>query len=379
MARKYLAFDIETAKDVPGPDFNWKPHRPLGIACAAAIPCDSHEPTIWYGTNATGTPAARMSRDDCQNVVSHLARMVSEGYTLLTWNGLGFDFDVLSEESGAFDECKHLAMNHVDMMFHVFCDRGFPVALDKAAQALGISGKPVGMSGMLAPQLWAQGRHQEVIDYVVQDVRLPLQVAQICEQSRSFKWMTRSGTVSSFDLKTGWLAVSDALLLPEPDTSWMDAPIPRQQFTQWLNSPAGAASPPTSGTDILTGTTSSSPPSARDFFNKVLATLEQFGTVTNAGTMEIQYDPTSVTDAKRLKTNATQLQKVLRLIKKEITFNKKRVTDEMSGLYDVVIDKIQMLLLQGDQTKLNSKCISSRSWTSRQKTISGLASNDDAR
>jgi len=29
MKRKYLAIDIETAKDVPGEDFNWKPHRPL--------------------------------------------------------------------------------------------------------------------------------------------------------------------------------------------------------------------------------------------------------------------------------------------------------------------------------------------------------------
>jgi hypothetical protein len=32
MARQYLAFDIETAKDVPGDDFNWRPHRPLGIS-----------------------------------------------------------------------------------------------------------------------------------------------------------------------------------------------------------------------------------------------------------------------------------------------------------------------------------------------------------
>ena len=36
MGRNYLAFDIETAKDVPGPDFNWKRHRPLGITCIAS-------------------------------------------------------------------------------------------------------------------------------------------------------------------------------------------------------------------------------------------------------------------------------------------------------------------------------------------------------
>jgi hypothetical protein len=46
----------------------------------------------------------------------------------------------------------------VDMMFHVFCSLGYPVALDKAAQGMGLPGKPPGMSGFKAPKLWAQGR-----------------------------------------------------------------------------------------------------------------------------------------------------------------------------------------------------------------------------
>ncbi len=235
MTRKYLAFDIETAKDIPGTDFNWRPYRPLGITCAAAFPCDAQDPTVWYGKNSEGTPAERMLPAEARNIVNHLVKMVSDGYTLLTWNGLGFDFDVLSEESGAFEECKDLAMKHVDMMFHVFCDRGFPVALDKAAQGLGISGKPAGMSGLLAPQLWAQGRHQDVIDYVAQDVRIALQIAETCEKKRSFAWLTRRGSISSMALTSGWLTVRDAIRLPEPDTSWMNDPIPRRQFTQWIS------------------------------------------------------------------------------------------------------------------------------------------------
>lgn len=237
MARKYVAFDIETAKDVPGTDFNWRPHRPLGIACAAVLPCDAREPMIWHGKNADGTPASHMSPEEARGLVTHLVTMVSGGYTVLTWNGLGFDFDILSEESSAFEQCKDLATNHVDMMFHVFCDRGFPVALDKAAQALGIQGKPAGMSGILAPRLWAQGRHQEVLDYVAQDVRMSLEVALTCQQKRRFQWLTRKGSISSMDLSRGWLAVKDALRLPEPDTSWMDSPIPRRQFTQWMLRP----------------------------------------------------------------------------------------------------------------------------------------------
>jgi len=232
MARKYLAFDIETAVDVPGADFNWRPRRPLGITCAAALSADAQKPIVWHGKNADGTPAARMSANEARTVVDELVKMVADGYTLLTWNGLAFDFDVLSEESNSFEACQALAMNHVDMMFHVFCDRGFRVALEKAAEALKIAGKPAGISGELAPQLWAQGRHQEVIDYVSQDVRMSLQVAQACENNRCFKWITRKGSASSMNLSRGWLTVTAALRLPEPDVSWMDNPASRREFMQ---------------------------------------------------------------------------------------------------------------------------------------------------
>jgi hypothetical protein len=164
MKRKYLAFDIETAKDVPGEDFNWKPHRPLGICCAAALPVDAGQAIVWHGKTPTGSPAPRLSQREARQIVEELMRLVAEGYTLLTWNGLGFDLDVLGEEAESPQPCRALALDHVDMMFHVFCERGFPVALDKAAGALGIPGKPPGMSGVLAPRLWAQGRFQEVID-----------------------------------------------------------------------------------------------------------------------------------------------------------------------------------------------------------------------
>jgi hypothetical protein len=230
-----LAFDIETAKDIPEADFNWRPHRPLGIACAAALKCDAKEPLLWHGKNKDGTPSQRMSQSEARNVVGELIKLVEQGYTLLTWNGLGFDLDILAEESGAWAECKELALNHVDMMFHVFCDRGVPVALDKAAEALKIPGKPPGISGLLAPRLWAEGRHQEVLDYVAQDVRITLEIALKCDQLRKFQWLTRKGTKSSMDLPQGWLTVRDALRMPEPDTSWMENPIPRHQFTHWLN------------------------------------------------------------------------------------------------------------------------------------------------
>ena len=235
MARKYLAFDIETAK--PWPDgADWRTFRPLGISCAATLPADSAAPELWHGLTAEGRPADRMSRPDTVKLVEHLLAAVGDGYTILTWNGLGFDFDILSEESEMTRQCKSLALGHVDMMFHVFCEQGYPVSLAAAAEAARLPGKPEGMSGLLAPQMWAEGRRQEVLDYVAQDTRTTLDLATLCEQRGSFRWITRRGTTKRMPLETGWLNVESAAKLPKPDTSWMSNPIPRRKFTAWLRS-----------------------------------------------------------------------------------------------------------------------------------------------
>jgi Predicted 3'-5' exonuclease related to the exonuclease domain of PolB len=176
-----------------------------------------------------------MSREDVQGLVQYLSSMVADGFRILTWNGLGFDFDILAEESGAAASCRECALGHVDMMFHVFCSLGHAVSLAKAAEGMGLPGKPVGMSGFKAPNLWAQGCFKEVLEYVAQDVRLTMQMAQTCEQRRKFQWITRKGTKSSLPLTNGWLTVQKALLLPEPDTSWMSNPPSRLDFTAWLS------------------------------------------------------------------------------------------------------------------------------------------------
>ncbi|NLS92417.1 MAG: hypothetical protein GXX96_09660 [Planctomycetaceae bacterium] len=234
MTRNYAAFDIETAADVPESAGSWASYRPLGITCAAVFCQDASEALVWHGKNTDGTPAARMSQPEAGQLVKQLEKLVAEGYTLLTWNGLGFDFDILAEESGAVGECRKLAIDHVDMMFHVFCDRGFPVALDKAAEALAIKGKPKGMSGYLAPRLWADGAHDKVLDYVAEDVRIARDIALACEKAHRFRWLTSRGKPSSMPLPSGWLTVREAMRLPEPDTSWMTHPIPRRRFTGWL-------------------------------------------------------------------------------------------------------------------------------------------------
>jgi hypothetical protein len=231
--RRFLAFDIETAKLLPDNVSDLFAHRPLGITCAAVVDAEGQRQTLWHGRES-GAFAAQMSRAEAQGLVHDLARFVEDGYTLLTWNGLGFDFNILAEESGLRADCGRLALAHVDMMFHVVCSRGFPLALDKVAQGMGLPGKPPGMSGSKAPARWASGHQAEVLDYVVGDCRITVAVARAAEERGAIEWVTARGTRATMALSNGWLSADQAMKLPLPDTSWMRIPFSRESFADWI-------------------------------------------------------------------------------------------------------------------------------------------------
>jgi len=227
MKRNYLAFDIETAKVLSENEPDWKSCRPLGISCAATLLSDTQELVLWHGKD-------RMNHNEAGKLVEYLAAKAEQGYTIVTWNGLSFDFDILAEESGMLAECKKLAVDHVDMMFHVLCRLGYGVGLDAAAKGMNLAGKPEGMSGGMAPVLWAEGKQEEVLQYVAQDVRTTAQLATACEACGKLRWIARSGKLRSMALPKGWLTVDLAEQLPQPDTSWMSDPWERATFTEWM-------------------------------------------------------------------------------------------------------------------------------------------------
>jgi hypothetical protein len=232
MERKYLAFDIEIAANIPEGATDWKEYRPLGITCAAILASDI-DPSVWFGYGDGNGYAPRMAKHEVCDLVYFLSGSVADGYTILTWNGLSFDFDVLAEESGLHAECAELALHHVDMMFHVFCLRGHFLGLDKAAKGLGLSGKTEGMSGDKAPKLWADGQFDTVLEYVAQDVRTTLDVALKVEELGMIEWTSQKGRRNFIDIAQ-WLTVTEAQALPLPDTSWMTNPVDRGQFTAWI-------------------------------------------------------------------------------------------------------------------------------------------------
>lgn len=239
MTRRFLAFDLEIASDIPTGIQDWHPLAPLGITVAATV-SDLHGGVVaHYGTkinwgDKTTVAREKMTKSDAVDLVDYLSNATREGFTILTWNGLSFDFDVLSIESGLKEECAELALHHVDMMFHIFCVKGFAVGLDNATKAMKTNRKTEGVHGDMAPQMWRDGKFKEVIEYVGQDVRATLDLGQTCELEKVLRWITKRNTTGYMPLQQGWLTVEEALKLPEPDTSWMTEPWPRSKFTSWL-------------------------------------------------------------------------------------------------------------------------------------------------
>jgi len=280
----FVAFDIEITAGVHGPD--WSIFRPYGISCAATK-VDDEPVKVWHGdgdklTLPGITHPERMTPGQVAELASYLLSMTHCGHRVVTWNGLGFDFDVLAEESRnpklAREICE-LALNHIDLGFLMRCQLGFMAKLVKVAQGLDVGNKTEGMHGGLAPVLWtgnwpdiqdeqdlaelraqvqalalAQGAgfmpgnrmaQDLVCEYVGQDVILTMDVCQALIQRRSVNWITGKGTPSQRPwrptmAKTGMgprplLARECLAKVQEPNTSWMtNAPKPRESYYEWM-------------------------------------------------------------------------------------------------------------------------------------------------
>ena len=237
---KLAAFDLEIAKEIPDGVDDWQTVAPLGISCAAVALSDEDEPRFWKGI-------PQMTEAECRSLVTDLQTLQENGYTFLTWNGCGFDFAVLAQESGLKDECAALAMTHVDLMLMVTFRKGWFLSLEKALKGAGLPGKLKevtlsngtmvnDMDGAKAPGFWAAGEHEAVLAYLREDVNQMLRLADVIREKKAIRWRSNSGNPQVVSVSK-LLAVRECLEIPEPDVSWMDNPPSRQAFVRWMSSP----------------------------------------------------------------------------------------------------------------------------------------------
>ena len=241
----FVAFDVEIAKPVPdGPDI--LVHKP-GLACAAIAREGDARAAILFDPGASPEyfePATRtMTREGAVKILEALEDAVGRGDRLVTWNGAGFDFRLLADETGRHAECVRLVMASVDMMFQVLCERGHPLSLDAALKGAGLppkmdqvilrGGESVHISGVEAPRFWQAGEYTAVAAYCAADAERTAALAALCQQSRRLAWISQKGRPNEVYLRSGWLTVEQCLALPVPDTSWMTNPMRREDVLAW--------------------------------------------------------------------------------------------------------------------------------------------------
>ena len=105
------------------------------------------------------------------------------------------------------------------------------------AKGMGIKGKLDGMNGALAPVMWAEGKGEEVLRYVAQDVRTTMELATTCESRGELHWVARSGKVRRWRCRRDGCRLVMLGNCPSPDTSWMSSAWPRERFTGWMGLP----------------------------------------------------------------------------------------------------------------------------------------------
>lgn len=226
---KFMSFDLEIAKQLPEGETDWNRHRPLGITCAA-VAYDGGVEVYSSGDREPMKPSA------LKWLINRLQIAHDQGHTIVGWNSLQFDFDVLAEStesSSSFEDCCRLALDHLDLMFLFFCHRGHFLGLDAAARGAGLPGKPEGISGAKAPELWAAGDFDTVLSYLRNDVQMTLALAQEIEKNGFYRWTSRAGKPNTISIDQ-LLTVEEANQLPMPDTAWMTDPYPRSRFFDWM-------------------------------------------------------------------------------------------------------------------------------------------------
>lgn len=167
--KSYLIYDCEIVKLIPPRDGvrldgyeycrDWSDHESMGISVIGFYSSRTNKIDHWL--------------DGPDYSIRDLAEFFARHNHLIGFNSKGFD-DKLMTANGVQITTTYDLLEEVRIAAGFGPDyrsvpKGFSYSLDSIAKANGMAKSG---SGELAPMLWQQGKHQEVIDYAMHDVRI---------------------------------------------------------------------------------------------------------------------------------------------------------------------------------------------------------------
>lgn len=202
---RFVSMDIEITDPLPSEEYHWR--ESLGVSCCGTATPD--EPKTWATPADAGsylTYRPRMDTDTLRVMCRYLQGQELSRHTIVTWNGLGFDFRMLAQDAldnGDRDlaqDWARMALGHCDLAFQMRAERGYMIGLDTAAEALDAARKTEGMHGDMVPELWQGGPEQQAkcMAYVQQDAIATLDVAKSLWAKCSIRWITKRGNKARF-------------------------------------------------------------------------------------------------------------------------------------------------------------------------------------
>ena len=148
---KLLAFDIEISNvfDLrPGEDI--EKYAPFDIA-VAATEIAGGEQRLWLSRGPDEKPLINLKRPQARELLKYLEDRQRAGYRICAWNGLSFDLKWIGHQADDMALAASIALKIYDPMFQFFNYAGFPVALGKVAEGMGIPQEKL-MDGADAPK-----------------------------------------------------------------------------------------------------------------------------------------------------------------------------------------------------------------------------------
>jgi hypothetical protein len=234
---KLLSFDIEISDVFElSKHADMEKYAPFNISVAATAIYQGEE-GIWYSESEEGQPALNLTQQRAHQLLEYLDEIQQKDFMVCAWNGLGFDLKWIGHQANDMALAAQIALKSYDPMFQFFNQTGFPVSLAKVAQSMGISQEKL-MDGADAPKEWRAGNCQKVMDYCLGDCQMTNLIVLAIQRAREVRWVTASGQVSSRPMPR-LKRVEEVIQDPEPDQSWMDTPIPKLKFYQWVQEATG--------------------------------------------------------------------------------------------------------------------------------------------